>query len=89
MDDVGKLRQEIAPVKVDFSVIKKAHKDSRLTLEEVGGVVGAGKNSVSYYLNGRRRPDPDVFIRLLLLFNLDINQVVVRQSADGRAPEPS
>jgi repressor LexA len=67
--------RDLTKIHVDTGRLKKAREDAGLTQEEAGVLVGVQKPAISKYENGRP-PKPDIFLRLLLLYKLDINAVI-------------
>jgi transcriptional regulator with XRE-family HTH domain len=67
--------RDLTKIRVDTARLKTAREQAGLTQEAAAARVGVKKPAISKYENGRP-PKADVFVRLLLLYELDVHALI-------------
>jgi transcriptional regulator with XRE-family HTH domain len=67
--------KDLTKIQVDTALLKVAREGAGLTQEEAAALVGVKKPAISKYENGRS-PKADIFVRLLLLYKLDVRKLI-------------
>lgn len=66
--------------------IRELRKAKKVTMKELGNMIGVAESTMSLYETGKRKPDPETLSRLADYFNVSVDYLLGR---DEGQPQPS
>lgn len=66
--------------------IRELRKAKKVTMKELGNIIGVAESTMSLYETGKRKPDPETLSRLADYFNVSVDYLLGR---DGDQPNPT
>lgn len=65
--------------------IRELRKAKKVTMKELGNIIGVAESTMSLYETGKRKPDPETLSRLADYFNVSVDYLLGR---DEEQPKP-
>lgn len=66
--------------------IRELRKTKKVTMKELGNMIGVAESTMSLYETGKRKPDPETLSRLADYFNVSVDYLLGR---DEGQPQPA
>jgi transcriptional regulator with XRE-family HTH domain len=66
--------------------IRELRKAKKVTMKELGNMIGVAESTMSLYETGKRKPDPETLSRLADYFNVSVDYLLGR---DEGQPQPA
>lgn len=66
--------------------IRELRKAKKVTMKELGNMIGVAESTMSLYETGKRKPDPETLSRLADYFNVSVDYLLGR---DEEQPQPA
>lgn len=60
--------------------LKKLRKENKITMRELGGVLGLSETAIYYYETGKREPDQATLKKLADYFNVSVDYLLGRET---------
>lgn len=64
--------------------IRELRKAKKVTMKELGNMIGVAESTMSLYETGKRKPDPETLSRLADYFNVSVDYLLGRD--EGQPP---
>lgn len=70
--------------------IRELRKAKKVTMKELGNMIGVAESTMSLYETGKRKPDPETLSRLADYFNVSVDYLLGRDEGQSQtAPSPA
>ena len=70
--------------------IRELRKAKKVTMKELGNMIGVAESTMSLYETGKRKPDPETLSRLADYFNVSVDYLLGRDEGQPQpAPSPA
>lgn len=56
--------------------IKELRKEKKITMKQLGDIIGVAESTISLYENGKRQPDNDILLKLAEYFNVSVDYLL-------------
>lgn len=67
--------------------IRELRKAKKVTMKELGNIIGVAESTMSLYETGKRKPDPETLSRLADYFNVSVDYLLGRDEEQPQAVE--
>lgn len=67
--------------------IRELRKDRKMTMKQVGDVLGLAESTISQYETGKRQPDNETLLKLGELFDVSVGYILGAVNEKGPTPE--
>ena len=65
--------------------IRELRKAKKVTMKELGNMIGVAESTMSLYETGKRKPDPETLSRLADYFNVSVDYLLGRDEEQPQA----
>lgn len=65
--------------------IRELRKAKKVTMKELGNMIGVAESTMSLYETGKRKPDPETLSRLADYFNVSVDYLLGRNEEQPQA----
>ena len=70
--------------------IRELRKAKKVTMKELGNMIGVAESTMSLYETGKRKPDPETLSRLADYFNVSVDYLLGRDEGQSQtSPSPA
>lgn len=69
--------------------IRELRKAKKVTMKELGNIIGVAESTMSLYETGKRKPDPETLSRLADYFNVSVDYLLGRDEQPQTSPSPA
>lgn len=70
--------------------IRELRKAKKVTMKELGNMIGVAESTMSLYETGKRKPDPETLSRLADYFNVSVDYLLGRDEGQPQtSPSPA
>lgn len=65
--------------------IRELRKAKKVTMKELGNMIGVAESTMSLYETGKRKPDPETLSRLADYFNVSVDYLLGRDEGQSQS----